>query len=426
MTTLAIGGVDCQDLAAACGTPLYIYDEGKIEEQLRAAKTTFKSREFETEVVYAAKAFSCKAMFEKVSQADAGLDVVSGGELYCAWKSGVDMKKIYFHGNNKTPEELELAFEKGCKTIVMDNLMECEKIIAISNERKQEVDVFLRINPGIEAHTHEYIMTATPDSKFGINMGSKDNIVELIEKVTKSKYVSFKGFHSHIGSQITEFEAFGKALEIMVDFIKTMESDFKIQTKQLSIGGGFGIKYIASDKPIPLDHMCKLLIEKCQDLIKEKKVSLEKLIIEPGRSIVGEAGSTLYKIGYSKNTENKHYVFVDGGMSDNIRPALYQAEYSCDIANKLDSPKNQSVCIAGKNCESGDILIRLTKLQEEEPGDLLVIYSTGAYGYSMASNYNRAGKPPVVFAKGGKARVVIKGESYEDQLRQDTNEELMF
>lgn len=422
MTVLKIGGIDSRKLAEACGTPLLVYDEGKIEEQFAAAMENFKSEKFQTEVVYAAKAFSCKAMFEKVSQAGASLDVVSGGELYCAHKAGVNMQNIYFHGNNKTAEELNLAFDLGCKTIVVDNVMECEKIAEIADGRKQDMEILLRVNPGIEAHTHEYIMTATLDSKFGITIQKKDEIAELIGRANASSHVKFKGFHSHIGSQITESAAFEKALEILLDFIKEMKDEYGIEAKNLSIGGGFGIKYVAEDKPMPLGDMCKVLTAACERLTEEKGIQLDKLLIEPGRSIAGEAGYSLYTVGYSKDTVNKHYVFVDGGMSDNIRPALYQAEYSCDLANRLDEPKTETVCVAGKNCESGDILIRETQLPKAEQGDLLVIYAAGAYGYSMASNYNRQGRPPVVFVKDGKARIVLKRETYEDQLRLESNE----
>lgn len=425
MATLEIGGIDCERLAEISGTPLLVYDEEKIEKQLEAAVENFQSEQFDTQVVYAAKAFSCKAIFQKVSQAGAGLDVVSGGEMYCAHQAGFDMSKVYFHGNNKSEEELRQALELGCGTIVLDNVMECEKLAAIADAMKVSVDVLLRVNPGIEAHTHEYIRTSGSDSKFGISITKKQEIKELVSRAMLSDYVRFKGFHSHIGSQITETTAFEKALEIMVGFVKDMENNYNVPTSYLSIGGGFGIRYTAGDKPIPLGEMAKILADTCERLLTEKGVRLQKLLIEPGRSIVGEAGYSLYRVGYSKDTDTKHFLFVDGGMSDNIRPALYQAEYSCDIANRLGEPKTKTYCIAGKNCESGDILVREAQLPETAcEGDLLVMYSTGAYGYSMASNYNRAGRPEVLFVKEGKARRVLKRETYEDQLRLETDEQL--
>lgn len=425
MATLEIGGIDCQRLAEISGTPLLVYDEAKIEQQFTAATENFQSDQFETEVVYAAKAFSCKAIFEKVRQAGAGLDVVSGGELYCAHQAGVPMEKVYFHGNNKSEEELKMALELGCGTIVLDNKMECQRLTELAAELKKPIQVLLRVNPGIEAHTHEYIRTSGSDSKFGISIAKKNEIKSLVSQAMLSDYVQFKGFHSHIGSQITETTAFEEALAIMLGFIREMRDDYNIQARSLSIGGGFGIRYTADDKPIPLGEMADILARTCEKLSAEKGVRLEKLLIEPGRSIVGEAGYSLYTVGYSKDTDTKHFLFVDGGMSDNIRPALYQAEYSCDIANRLGEPKNKTYCIAGKNCESGDILVKEAKLPDTaREGDLLVMYATGAYGYSMASNYNRAGRPEVVFVKDGKARRVLRRETYEDQLRLDTDEQL--
>lgn len=426
MATLEIGGIDCRKLAEVSGTPLLVYDEAKIEEQFAAAKDGFRSDQFETEVVYAAKAFSCKAIFEKAQQAGAGLDVVSGGELYCARQAGVDMKKIYFHGNNKSEDELRMALKLGCGTIVLDNRMEADRLVQLAAEEEKGISVLLRVNPGIEAHTHEYIQTSGSDSKFGITIKKQDEIKELVKVITDSKYVTFKGFHSHIGSQITETEGFEKALEIMIGFIKEMKDTYSIQSDWLSIGGGFGIKYTAGDKPIPLGEMAKILARTCEKQLKEKGIELKKLLIEPGRSIVGEAGFALYTVGFSKDTDTKHFLFVDGGMSDNIRPALYQAEYSCDIATRLGEPKDKTFCIAGKNCESGDILIREAQLpRTAAEGDLLVIYAAGAYGYSMASNYNRAGRPEVVFAKAGKARRVLRRETYEDQLKLETDEAII-
>ncbi len=426
MANLEIGGVDCCELAALSGTPLLIYDEGKIEAQFAAATENFKSRKFDAEIVYAAKAFSCKAIFEKARQAGAGLDVVSGGELYCAQQAGTDMKRIYFHGNNKSTEELEMALKLGCGTIVLDNAMECDRLIALSEKEKTAIDVLLRVNPGIEAHTHAYIQTSGSDSKFGISIEKQGEIESLARKAMDSKYVAFKGFHNHIGSQITDTEGFEKALEIMVGFIDRMKRR-GIPTETLSIGGGFGIRYTADDNPIPLGEMAKRLVRTCEGLLAEKKLQLKKLVMEPGRSIVGEAGYSLYRVGFSKDTDTKHFLFVDGGMSDNIRPALYQAEYSCDIANRMGEARDKAYCIAGKNCESGDILIREARLPSSaREGDFLVMYATGAYGYSMASNYNRAGRPEVVFAKDGKARRVLRRETYQDQLRLETDDGLRF
>lgn len=426
MANLMIGGIDCRDLAAASGTPLLVYDEAKIEEQFRAAIDNFKSDQFETEVVYASKAFSCKAIFKIAQQMGACLDVVSGGEMYCAQQSGFDMKNIYFHGNNKSEEELRQALETGCGHIVLDNAMECARLVQLADEMKKGIQVLLRVNPGIEAHTHEYIQTSGSDSKFGLSIKEETAITDIVNTAINSEYVEFRGFHCHIGSQITETEGFEKAVEIMVAFVKKMNDRYGIESQDLSIGGGFGIRYTDEDKPIPLGEMVQILARTCERIMEEQDVKLNKLLIEPGRSIVGEAGYALYKVGFSKDTETKHFLFVDGGMSDNIRPALYQAEYSCDIATRLGEAKDKLYCVAGKNCESGDILVREAMLPgTAAEGDLLVMYAAGAYGYSMASNYNRAGRPEVVFAKDGKARRVLRRETYEDQLRLEADEEII-
>ena len=426
MANLMIGGIDCRDLAAASGTPLLVYDEAKIEEQFRAAIDNFKSDQFETEVVYASKAFSCKAIFKIAQQMGACLDVVSGGEMYCAQQSGFDMKNIYFHGNNKSEEELRQALETGCGHIVLDNAMECARLVQLADEMKKGIQVLLRVNPGIEAHTHEYIQTSGSDSKFGLSIKEETAITDIVNTAINSEYVEFRGFHCHIGSQITETEGFEKAVEIMVAFVKKMNDRYGIESQDLSIGGGFGIRYTDEDKPIPLGEMVQILARTCERIMEEQDVKLNKLRIEPGRSIVGEAGYALYKVGFSKDTETKHFLFVDGGMSDNIRPALYQAEYSCDIATRLGEAKDKLYCVAGKNCESGDILVREAMLPgTAAEGDLLVMYAAGAYGYSMASNYNRAGRPEVVFAKNGKARRVLRRETYEDQLRLEADEEII-
>lgn len=426
MANLMIGGIDCKDLAAASGTPLLVYDEAKIEEQFTAALNNFKSEKFETEVVYASKAFSCKAIFKIAQRMGACLDVVSGGEMYCAQQAGFDMKNIYFHGNNKSEEELRQALETGCGHIVLDNKMECEKLAQLADEMGKGIEVLLRVNPGIEAHTHEYIQTSGSDSKFGLSIKEEEAIRDIVMTAVNSKYIEFKGFHCHIGSQITETEGFEKAVEIMVGFVRKMKDQFGIETTDLSIGGGFGIRYTDADKPIPLGEMVQILARTCERIMEEQDVKLNKLLIEPGRSIVGEAGYAIYKVGFSKDTETKHFIFVDGGMSDNIRPALYQAEYSCDIATRLGEAKDKLYCVAGKNCESGDILVREAMLPSTATeGDLLVMYAAGAYGYSMASNYNRAGRPEVVFVKDGKARRVLRRETYEDQLRLEADEQII-
>lgn len=417
METLQIGGVSCRALAEQFGTPLYVYDEAKLTEQARAAVSNFSSDEFDTEVVYASKAFSAGALFRLLADEGLGFDVVSGGELYCAMKTGVDMSRVYFHGNNKSDEEIAMALDAGVGCFVVDNLKECDRLIRISAEKQTAARALLRINPGISAHTHEYIMTSKPDSKFGIYIENRADIETVVKKLSDSEYITFSGFHSHIGSQIVDASSFEKALGTMIGFLADMKSAMGLDGMELSIGGGFGIKYVDSDKPVPLGKMCSDLVKYAEAALRQNDVRISKLITEPGRSMVGEAGITLYTVGDMKKSGDKNYIFVDGGMSDNIRPALYDAEYTGVLAEKLTLAPEMTYCVAGKNCESGDVLIREINLPEAQTGDLLAIYSTGAYGYSMASNYNRLGRPAVVFAKDGQARLVIRRETYEDQYR---------
>jgi len=413
--TQYIGGVSCRSLADEFRTPLYVYDEEYIVKQAKAAVENFKSESFDTEVVYASKAFSSKALFKLLAGEGLGFDVVSGGELYCAAHSGADMSKVYFHGNNKSDEEIAAALKADIGYFVIDNAMECARLMRIVDALEKKAKALLRINPGISAHTHEYIMTAKPDSKFGIYIEDREHIEEVIDMLSASIYIEHAGFHSHIGSQIVEAESFERAIKTMVGFLAEMKAAHGLDGMELSVGGGFGIKYVEQDEPLPLGDMCKRLVKCAEEAADESGVAISKLITEPGRAMVGEAGYTIYTIGDMKKSGDKNYIFVDGGMSDNIRPALYDAEYSGFLSEKLSQEPKIDYCVAGKNCESGDVLIKSVKLPEAEPGDLLTVCSTGAYGYTMASNYNRLGRPAVVFAGGGKARLVIRRESYEEQ-----------
>ena len=417
MSELQIGGISCRQLAEEYGTPLYIYDEARIINQAQSALDNFKSDMFETEVAFASKAFSSIYLFKLLSRMGLGLDVVSGGELYGAMQAGVDMSKVYFHGNNKGDEEMTMALEAGVGYFVIDNVMECRRLVFAAEDAGIKVRALLRVNPGISAHTHEYIMTSAPDSKFGIYVKDRILIKEVIDIIAGSSMVELAGFHSHIGSQIVEAESFERALDTMTDFLLEMKELYGIDDMELSIGGGFGIKYVDEDEVESLGDMCYRMVRCAEDCIVRKGVNVTKLITEPGRSMVGEAGYSLYTIGDMKVSGDKHYIFVNGGMSDNIRPALYEAEYGAALVEKQDLPKTMNYCVAGKNCESGDVLIKSVKLPEAMPGDLLVLFSTGAYGYSMASNYNRLGRPAVVFVKDGKSRLVIRRESYRDQYR---------
>lgn len=422
---LEISNVRVDQLVEKYSTPLFVYDEEKIVNRINDFYKYFKSKEFSTEVIYASKAFTCGAMIDLLKDMDTSLDVVSGGELYLAHKHGFDMNKVFFHGNNKTNDELCMAIKYGCK-IVADNIDETKRIAKMASECKKHMQLLLRVNPGVEAHTHEYIITAKLDSKFGISITLENKIDEVIQVINDCEYLSFYSFHSHIGSQIFDTAAFKVAIETMVNFTNKYNDRYNMDIEALNIGGGFGVRYTSEDNPIPFDTMCKGLIEKLEETIRCTNSKIRHIMIEPGRSIVGEAGYTLYTVGYQKKTTNKKYVFVDGGMSDNIRVSLYQAKYACDVANKMNDKKTQKVTVAGKCCESGDILAEDILLPEVKEKDILVFYTTGAYGYSMSSNYNRLNKPAVVFVNRGKARLVVKRETYEDQYSLDVNEEFEF
>ncbi len=422
---LEIGGVSCEKLVSACGTPLFVYDEAAIEEQLRSYKEYFRSDSFETEVIYASKSFTCIALLQLLKKYGFGLDVVSGGELHIAAHTDFPMDHVYFHGNNKTYDELELALNLGCKTIIVDNEMECRMLVDIAEQMKKPVNVIIRVNPGVTAHTHKYIITGDMDSKFGVALNDENLILGMIELIQNSRYLSFEGLHAHIGSQIFDLRAYDALIERMIKRIKKLTTEHKIEIKALDIGGGFGVRYTEDDKPKSIQEVCQRIIAKCEAELKTNDLCLHKLMIEPGRSIAAEAGNTLYRVGFMKQTPNVSYLFVDGGMTDNIRKALYDALYECDLANKMGSEKSVKYTVAGKCCESGDILIENVMLPEAEQGDILVVYGTGAYCYSMASNYNRLNKPAVVFVKDGKARIVIERESYADQLRFETDKEVI-
>lgn len=419
-----IQNVDVVALAKKVKTPLIVYDQGKLEEQLQAYHTLFQSDAFTCDVLYASKAFQCGALLELVKQAGCCLDVVSGGELDAALAADFPRENIYFHGNNKSEQELRMALSAGIKTIIVDNVMECNRLCTLAKEMETGCRVMIRLNPGIEAHTHEYIVTAHIDSKFGVSIQELDTIADMIHAVNENAYLAFYGFHAHIGSQIFDEQAYVAEIETMMNFMKKIEQRLSICIPALNLGGGFAATYTKEDAPIPLPRVCEVILDTCKRGKEKYGLSLTHLMIEPGRSIVAEAGRTLYSVGYQKKTPHRSYVFVDGGMSDNIRPALYQASYSCDIANRMDAPKNHLVTVAGKCCESGDILAEDVLLPDCEEGDILMMYTTGAYGYSMASNYNRATRPPVLFLKDGKARIVIQREQYEDLRKLECDEEV--
>lgn len=414
-----ISNTSVRTLASECSTPLYIYDLPALKQRMAEFKDHFVSNTLKTHVIYASKAFSCLAMNQLVNQFGFSLDVVSGGELYTALQSNFDLSRIYFHGNNKSDDELNMAIELGVGTIVVDNLMEAKRLVQLCKCPKHKIHVLLRVNPGIEAHTHKYIQTAFIDSKFGISTLNTEEIKAVIDTIQTNSNLQFDGFHAHIGSQIFELEAFKAEIEKICQFVQEFQNQTQIQVRTLDFGGGFGVRYTDEDQPVEIALVCKTIVSEAEKQIAAYELSVEEICIEPGRSIIAEAGYQLYTIGDLKQTPHRNYIFVDGGMTDNIRPVLYRANYDFDIATNADAPKTETVCIAGKCCESGDLLAENTLVQPYQTNDLLLVSSTGAYGYSMASNYNKLAIPSVVFVDHGKIIPIIKRQTYQDLIQRE-------
>ncbi|MBS1400607.1 MAG: diaminopimelate decarboxylase [Clostridia bacterium] len=420
---LEIGGADCVELAREFGTPLYVFDEAYIRRMMRVYRDTLE-KEYAGNglVLYASKAFSCEAVYRIARQERIGVDVVSGGELYTALKAGFPASKIYMHGNNKLDYELEEALDAGVGCIVADAYAEIDKIDREAEKRGRTQNILLRINPGVEAHTHAYIQTAKTDSKFGFSIA--DGTAERITAYALTKkHVALRGFHCHIGSQIFERQSFVLAAEKCMDFAAEIKQKLGFVTEELNMGGGFGIWYTDEDKKISPEgygEYLKALIDTIKSKAKEKKLKLPYLVVEPGRSIVGEAGITLYTVGTIKEIPGvKKYVAVDGGMFDNPRYALYQAKYTPVLASRAAEKATEVVSVAGKCCESGDLIAVNVNLPKAESGDILAILSTGAYNYSMAMNYNRNLIPPCILVREGRADYIVKPQTYEDLTRND-------
>lgn len=416
---LEIGGVDTVDLVQKYGTPIYVYDIARIKEQADKFKKTFKRKNVKAQVAYASKAFSSLALYQILAKEDVSLDVVSGGELYTAIQAGFPSQRIHFHGNNKSKSEIEAALDYRIGCFVVDNFYELEMLDRLSREREQSINVLIRVTPGVEAHTHEYISTGQVDSKFGFDLNS-GQAQEALQSIASMPYIELLGLHSHIGSQIFETEGFTMAIETLLKQAKQWQEDFGFELKVLNLGGGFGIRYIPEDEPLAIEEHTTAIIESVEASTKELQLSMPEIWIEPGRSLVGDAGVTLYQIGSQKKIPDvRHYLAVDGGMADNIRPALYDAKYTGILANRANDATEETYSIAGKACESGDMLIWDLPLPKAESKDILAIFSTGAYGYAMASNYNRIPRPPVVFVENGEDFLAIKRETYADMLRLD-------
>ena len=417
---LSIGGVDTTELVKEFKTPLYVMDQELIETTIDKMKEAFKSTRFNTRIAYAGKAFLSTGMIKLVESKGLDLDVVSGGELYTAHKAGFPMNKVHLHGNNKLVNEIEMAVEFGIDTIVVDNEDEIDKIERICCEKGKKQAVLVRIDPGIEAHTHHYIKTSGLTSKFGISL-FQDNLFDIIKRLNDSEWIEFKGFHTHIGSQIFQSAFFIFALDEIFKYLDKLKKELGIVVHTVNMGGGFGVYYKEGDDPKPIEEVLSEIITYTEAMEIKYQIGFKELCIEPGRSIVGNAGTTLYEVGGIKETVGgKTYVFIDGGMSDNIRTALYQAEYEAGVVNKLNDTDVREITLAGKLCESGDIIIEKGKLPKAtEIGDIVAVTTTGAYCYTMSSNYNRMMRPAVVFVKDGKAKVAVKRETLDDLIRND-------
>lgn len=418
---LEVGGIEIPELIKKFGSPLYIYDFETIDSITKDFKKAFEGRDIH--MMYAAKAFMTKAICKIMQKENFGLDCVSAGELYTAHSADFDMKNIVFNGNNKTCEELRIAIDFGVQLFSVDNFTEAKNLDKVAKEKNVKVNILLRITPGIECHTHEYIQTGNIDSKFGFDLSQIDEIVSLV--VNDYKNLNLVGLHAHLGSQIFETQVYHDAVEVMMREAKLIKDKFGLNLDTFNIGGGAGIKYVESDEPISIYEIADVVKNSFDENCAKYGIEKPHLYIEPGRCIVGTAGITVYTVGSYKNVPNgKKYVALDGGMADNIRPALYEAEYTAEKVSDIDVEK-ETVTLAGRYCESGDILIKNVEMPKLQEGDLVCLYDTGAYCYSMSSNYNRTQKPSVVLVKDGKAQIMVKRQTFQELVENDEIPEML-
>ena len=414
---LELGGCDLVDIANKYATPLYVVDEATIRSVCKDYKKAFSNYP-NTKMMYASKALCTSAIAKILDEEGFGFDTVSGGEIYTVFKSGVNMSNVLFNGNNKSYDELDLALELGVGRISVDNFFELALLNQIANDKNKIVDILLRITPGIECHTHEYIQTGHLDSKFGFDLTQIDDAIELIQNEYKN--LNLHGLHAHIGSQIFETSIFPDEIEIIAREISRIYEKFHIRLNEINIGGGIGVKYTQDDNPPSVYDIGELITNKICEVIKKYDIEPPTLFLEPGRSIISTSTVTLYTVGSSKQVPNgTKYVAIDGGMADNPRPSMYQAKYVAQVANYKENNNLEKVTIAGRFCESGDILIKDIELPELAEGDILCVYNTGAYNYSMASNYNRVQKPAMVLVKDGKSDIIVVRETLDDIISHD-------
>lgn len=416
---LQIGGVSTLDLRKKYQTPLYIFDQKLLKDTVRTFLNDFKSDLFETEIAYASKAFSNLYVLGLLNDFGISFDCVSKEEIYLALKAGVSSKKIHFHGNNKTKDEIEFAIKEDIGQIIIDSEDEYYLLDEILKDFDKKIDCLVRINPDVRTDTHKFIQTSNADSKFGLNIRDAKT-KDIIKKIIENDNMNLLGFHAHIGSQVKKLDFFKKEAEILLAFTKDMEDEFSYNFSHINLGGGFGTREKLSDEDFDLGKFLKDYTKIIENIVKKLNLSIKSVCIEPGRSLISKAGSILYTVGSKKKTlEGYPLIFVDGGMSDNIRPSLYGAEYSAIAANRLDDNDKSFYRIGGKLCESGDILIEKAKLPNLKRDDLLLIPFAGAYSYAMSSNYNKLRKASVVFVEDGKDYLAVRRQSLEDLISRD-------
>lgn len=440
---IAIGGVESTELKARYGTPLYIVDIATVKKQCRDYMKFFKFPDLQCEIIYASKAFCTLAMCQLAKSEGLSIDISTGGELYTVLKSGFSSDKIFFHGNNKSESEMKFGLENKVNIYIVDNFTELDKLDELCGRMGIKQKIMLRIAPGIKAHTHKYIQTGGVDSKFGFGI-YKGIAVQAVKRTLEKKNLELIGLHAHIGSQIFNIEVYEKLIDVMLGFMSNLNKDFGISLAHLNIGGGLGIKYTVEDNPATIEDLSKIVYQSVKKYSQKHEVKLEKIYLEPGRSIIGNAGVTLYEVGNIKEIpEIKNFISIDGGMSDNIRPILYQAKYDAFIASRASYigkikdgditsnaktifsendpaiPDKKKYTIVGKHCESGDVIIEDIVMPGVKVGDLLLIASTGAYCYSMSSNYNGQPRSAVAAVEDGKSWLWVERQSYEDLIIKD-------
>jgi len=414
---LEIGGCDVVDLAREYGTPLFVYDEQTLRDQCRAYHAAFSALTDLYEVVYASKAFGCRAMAELVAQEDLSLDVATGGELAAAHAAGFPPRRIYFHGNNKSVAEIEFGLDAGIGHFVVDSFEEIDRLEGAAAARGVRQEVLVRVTPGVRPSTHDYVQTGQQDSKFGFGLAD-GRAAEAVSRLRDAAHLTLVGIHAHIGSQIFALDSYRREVEVLFIALDDWRREFGFECCIFNIGGGLGIRYTEADMPSSIAEFAEMSVTAVREGAERHGMVMPKLFVEPGRSIAGKAAVTAYTVGTVKVIPGvRTYVAVDGGMSDNLRPMLYDSRYEAMLANKAETPATDVVTVAGKHCESGDVLVRDVHIAPPQAGDILVTPATGAYGYAMANNYNAQPRPAVVMVAAGHARLIIERETWDDVLR---------